>query len=110
MSTSSKNSINDTTNAYTQHVTRVLTNIQNPQPPSPPLPSSPPVPTEFTVNFGDPWTIAAMSLLAMLSIVSVYRIYYTACKTVSTNKNVPVSSSTKIKKSSQKSIAQMRGF
>jgi len=109
MSTSSKNSINSTTNMYTQRVTRDLTSISNSQPPSPSLPLSPPVPTEFTVNFGDPWTIAAISLLAMLSIVSVYRIYYTTCKTVTTNKNVPVYSK-KIKKSSQKSIAQMRGF
>ena len=37
--------------------------------------------TEFSVNISDPWTIAAISLLSILSIVAFYRIYYVVCKT-----------------------------
>lgn len=38
------------------------------------------VKTEFIVEITDPWTIAAITLLSILTIVSFYRVYYIVFK------------------------------
>jgi len=77
-------------------------------PPSSPL-------TQFSVDFKDPWTIAAIVLLGLLSSVAIYRIYYTVFRTKG-RKNRPGSISVekvvvdeKKIKSHHSTRAQMRG-
>lgn len=69
--------------------------------------------TEFSVNISDPWTIAAISLLSILSSVAIYRIYYVSCNTKNKIKNTSNTvevSRVKVepKKSNFQSRAQMR--
>ena len=69
--------------------------------------------TEFSINISDPWTIAAISLLSILSLVAVYRIYYVSCKTknkIINNSNAVEVSRVKVqpKKTNFQSRAQMR--
>lgn len=69
--------------------------------------------TEFSINISDPWTIAAISLLSILSLVAVYRIYYVSCKTknkIKNNSNIVEVSRVKVqpKKTNFQSRAQMR--